>query len=46
MIGEIRDEESSHIAVRAANSGILVVATLQAESAVRGGRRVPKRYSG
>lgn len=34
MIGEIRDEESARIAVRAANSGVLVFATLHAASAV------------
>jgi general secretion pathway protein E len=34
MIGEIRDEESAHIAVRAANSGVVVFATLHAVSAV------------
>jgi type II secretory ATPase GspE/PulE/Tfp pilus assembly ATPase PilB-like protein len=33
MIGEIRDEETARIAVRAANSGILVFATLHAPSA-------------
>jgi type II secretory ATPase GspE/PulE/Tfp pilus assembly ATPase PilB-like protein len=34
MIGEIRDEESAQIAVRAANSGIVVFATLHAASAI------------
>lgn len=33
MIGEIRDEETAKIAVRAANSGILVLATLHAPDA-------------
>jgi type II secretory ATPase GspE/PulE/Tfp pilus assembly ATPase PilB-like protein len=33
MIGEIRDEETARIAVRAANSGILVLATLHAPDA-------------
>ncbi len=33
MIGEIRDEETAKIAVRAANSGILVIATLHAPDA-------------
>jgi type II secretory ATPase GspE/PulE/Tfp pilus assembly ATPase PilB-like protein len=33
MIGEIRDEETARTAVRAANSGILVFATLHAPSA-------------
>lgn len=33
MIGEIRDEETAQTAVRAANSGILVFATLHAASA-------------
>jgi type II secretory ATPase GspE/PulE/Tfp pilus assembly ATPase PilB-like protein len=34
MVGEIRDDETAQIAVRAANSGILVFATLHAASAV------------
>jgi type II secretory ATPase GspE/PulE/Tfp pilus assembly ATPase PilB-like protein len=34
MIGEVRDEETAQIAVRAANSGILVFATLHSASAV------------
>jgi type II secretory ATPase GspE/PulE/Tfp pilus assembly ATPase PilB-like protein len=34
MIGEIRDEETAQIAVRAANSGMVVFATLHAGSAV------------
>jgi type II secretory ATPase GspE/PulE/Tfp pilus assembly ATPase PilB-like protein len=34
MIGDIRDEESAHIAVRAANSGVIVFATLHSASAV------------
>jgi type II secretory ATPase GspE/PulE/Tfp pilus assembly ATPase PilB-like protein len=34
MIGEIRDEETANTAVRAANSGIVVFATLHAASAV------------
>ncbi|HQY87061.1 MAG TPA: GspE/PulE family protein [Tepidisphaeraceae bacterium] len=33
MIGEVRDEETAKIAVRAANSGILVLATLHAPDA-------------
>jgi type II secretory ATPase GspE/PulE/Tfp pilus assembly ATPase PilB-like protein len=33
MVGEIRDEETARIAVRAANSGMLVFATLHAASA-------------
>src|ERR1700709_930572 len=33
MIGEIRDDETAKIAVRAANSGILVLATLHAPDA-------------
>ena len=33
MIGEIRDEDTARIAVRAANSGILVLATLHAPDA-------------
>jgi type II secretory ATPase GspE/PulE/Tfp pilus assembly ATPase PilB-like protein len=33
MIGEIRDEETARTAVRAANSGMLVFATLHAQSA-------------
>src|SRR5262249_39455485 len=33
MIGEIRDEETAKTAVRAANSGMLVLATLHAPSA-------------
>jgi type II secretory ATPase GspE/PulE/Tfp pilus assembly ATPase PilB-like protein len=33
MVGEIRDEETAHTAVRAANSGLLVFATVHAASA-------------
>ena len=33
MIGEIRDEDTAKIAVRAANSGIMVLATLHAPDA-------------
>lgn len=36
MIGEIRDEETARVAVHAANSGILVLATLHAPTAAAG----------
>jgi type II secretory ATPase GspE/PulE/Tfp pilus assembly ATPase PilB-like protein len=36
MIGEIRDEETARVATHAANSGILVIATLHAPTAAAG----------